>query len=93
MTDLFSPDADLSGMTGGGQLYVSDVIHKAFVEVDEQGTQAAAGTAAGFTVTSGHHAPPVFNADHPFLFIIRDNDSGFILFMGRVVDPSAGQAD
>ena len=89
MTDAFKPGmADFSKMGGGkGQLYLQDVIHKAFVAVDEQGTEAAAAT--GLSV--GISAVPMGNTkvviDHPFLFLIRDHQSGTILFIGRVVNP------
>jgi len=88
----FSPDADFSGMTGGKDLLISLVLHKAFVEVDEKGTEAAAVTAVIPTPTASPHwkpppSPPVFRADHPFLFLIRDQRSGSILFLGRVANP------
>ena len=87
----FSPDADFSGMTGGKDLLISLVLHKAFVEVDEKGTEAAAATAVLMAPTAmppGETAPPVvFRADHPFLFLIRDQRSGSILFLGRLTNP------
>jgi serpin B len=93
MKDLFSAGvADLSGMTGSKNLFISQVIHKAFVDVNEEGTEAAAATAIIARPTSAPikpRTPPVFTADHPFLFVIRDNRSESILFMGRVSDPSA----
>jgi serpin B len=72
------------------RLYLSQVFHKAFVKTDEKGTEAAAATAAVMLRATGAPvAPPLeFKADHPFLFFIRDNPSGLVLFMGRVVDPS-----
>ena len=92
MKDLFAPGlADLSGMTGAKNLFVSNVIHKAFVEVNEEGTEAAAATAVIVRPTSAPLNPrpvPVFKADHPFIFVIRDNRSGAVLFMGRLADPS-----
>jgi len=89
MNDVFSAkDADLSGMTGQRELFVSQVIHKAFVDVNEEGTEAAAVTGGVVVFSSSmRHEPPVFRADHPFLFLIRDNGSGSILFIGRVMDP------
>ena len=88
MEDMFNEDkADLSGITGENDLYVSSVLQKVFVEVNEEGSEAAAATAE---VT--RCLPPLnqkFNVDHPFLFIIRDKLTGMILFQGRVVDPSA----
>ncbi len=87
MKDAFSRDADFSGMTGKKDLYISAVVHKAFVEVNEEGTEAAAATGVVMTLKSAMPARriPVFRADRPFIFIIRDNVSGSILFMGRVV--------
>jgi len=83
--------ADFSGMTGGKDLFISLVIHKAFVDVDEKGTEAAAATAvlAPTTAAPGPSPPAVFRADHPFLFLIHDQRSGSILFIGRVTNPKA----
>jgi serpin B len=71
---------------------MSAVIHKAYIDVNEEGTEAAAATAVvmrrRLAVRSMQLQPPVFRADHPFLFLIRDNSSGCILFMGRVTDPT-----
>jgi serpin B len=86
--------ADFSGMSGNRELYISAVIHKAYIDVDEKGTEAAAATAVimrGPTAMPPRFQPPpppVFRADHPFIFLIRDNRSGGILFMGRVTDPT-----
>jgi len=90
MTDAFGDKADFSGMNGKRDLYISAVIHKAFVEVNEEGTEAAAATAVVMTLRSApiERPAPVFRADHPFLFLIRDNASGSILFLGRIVDPT-----
>ena len=74
-------------MDGTRNLYISAILHKAFVEVDEKGTEAAAATAVGVTLMSAPSYPR-FNADHPFLFLIRDNATGSILFMGRMVNPN-----
>jgi serpin B len=89
MTDAFDDQADFSGMDGAKDLYISNVLHKSFVAVDENGTEAAAATAVA---VAGMAAPvqqnPVeFKADRPFLFLIRDNPTGTILFMGQVMDP------
>jgi len=81
----FSRQADFSGMTGTHDLSIGFVIHQAFVEVNEEGTEAAAATSVGMRATS---MPPMFTADHPFLFLIRENSTGTILFIGRVADPS-----
>jgi len=85
MTSIFDADrADLSGIAGDGQLHVSDAIHKAFINVNERGTEAGAVTSMLHT-TSG---PPTFRADHPFVFVIQDKETGSILFIGRLSDPS-----
>lgn len=91
MADAFSAKAaDFSGMTGGRDLFISAVIHKAYVDVNEEGTEAAAATGVVMRLTSvGPSQTPVFRADHPFLFLIRDNQSGSILFIGRVINPKA----
>ena len=84
--------ADFSGMTGNRELFLSAVIHKAFIDVNEVGTEAAAATAVamvGMAMRAPDPTPPPeFRADHPFVFLIRDNRSGGILFMGRVSDPT-----
>jgi serpin B len=80
--------ADFSGMTGTRYLYIRDVLHKAFVSVDEAGTEAAAATA----VAMEEEAPePVVEVtlDRPFIFLIRDIETGAILFVGRVLNPAA----
>ena len=86
----FSDKADFSGMSTRESLCISAVIHKAFVDVNEQGTEAAAATAVLIAPTSAPivTTPVPFIADHPFLFLICDNRTGSILFMGRVADPS-----
>ena len=91
MTKAFDPSqADFSGMSDEA-LFVDNAFHKCFVEVNEEGTEAAAATAVivGITSAAVEPEPVVFNADHPFVFTIRDLDSGALLFMGRVADPSA----
>jgi serpin B len=77
-------DADFSGMNGGRDLRVAAVVHQAFVEVNEKGTEAAAGTAVALEVSAGAG----FRADHPFLFLIRDKRNGSVLFLGRINDPT-----
>jgi serine protease inhibitor len=87
MPTAFSDQADFSGMDGRPDLYISSVIHQAYVKVDEKGTEAAAATAVIMMAKSA--APSkVFRADHPFIFIIQDTETGNILFMGRVTDPT-----
>jgi len=91
MPTAFSGNADFSGMTGKTGLCISKVIHKAFVEVNEEGTEAAAATAVTMKMTSAGpgHEPKrlVFNANHPFIFIIQQKTTGNILFIGRMVNP------
>ena len=83
MADAFGARADFSGMDGTRSLFISAVVHQAFVEVNEEGAEAAAATAV--VMARGlPMAPPVFRADHPFLFLLRDRRTGGILFMGRV---------
>jgi len=85
------PGADFSGMDGTRDLYIGEVIHQAFVEVNEEGTEAAAATAVIMEWGSaGGEKPaiPVFRADHPFIFIIQQKETGNILFMGRVSNPN-----
>jgi serpin B len=84
--------ADFSGMTGTRDLYISQVFHKAWIEVNEEGTEAAAATAVVMALNgmpTRPEEPKVFRADHPFFFVIQDNSTGRILFMGRVSDPTA----
>jgi serpin B len=85
----FSDQADFSGMSSVESLMLTEVIHKAFVDVNEEGTEAAAATGGVFGPTSAplEQEPIVFRADHPFLFMIRDNRTGSILFLGRYVGP------
>ena len=80
--------ADFSGMDSTKNLFISAVLHKAFVEVNEEGTEAAAGTGVMVGLTSIPAPPPVFRVDRPFVFIIKDNNTGSILFVGRVTDPT-----
>jgi serpin B len=80
--------ADFSGMTGTRDFAISAVVHKAFIEVEEKGTEAAAATGVVMTRTAAMPMPPVlFRADHPFFFLIRDSRTGNILFMGRLTKP------
>jgi serpin B len=86
----FTRSADLSGIAGRpGDLLVSEVVPKTFVQLDERGTEAAAATGVVVTVTSMPPPPPVFRADRPFVFLIQDQASGLVLFLGRVADPTA----
>jgi len=88
MKRAFTGAADFSGIDGKKDLFVSAVKHKAFVDVSEEGTEAAAATGTMVSLVAMKHPPtPVFRADHPFMFLIRDTGSGAILFAGRVMKP------
>ena len=87
MPQAFSGAADFSGMTGDEDLFISDVFHKAYIGVDEEGTEAAAATAVVMKLTAAPMNPLQLTVDRPFLFAIRDHQTNSILFMGRVVSP------
>ena len=107
LKNMFSNKADFSGRTDKEGLKVSHVVQKAFIEVDEKGTKAAAASAVAWIAQSSpsrvHYSPsplsthkkvfPIsyisskFNADHPFIFYLRDKESGMVLFQGRVINP------
>lgn len=86
MPTAFLDTADFSGMTEEEKLFISSVIHQAYVKVDEEGTEAAAATAVMVGTTSARPMN-IFMADHPFIFIIQERETGNILFMGKVVEP------
>jgi serpin B len=88
MPSAFSASADFSGIDGRRDLQLTRVVHKAFVDVAEEGTEAAAATGIGVALVAMAHDPtPVFRADHPFFFLIHDTRSGLPLFSGRLVNP------
>lgn len=88
-TAFIKEDADLSGITGRRDVFIQNAIHQAFVDVNEEGTEAAAATAiVGGGITSVAQPPRLFRADHPFMFLIQDSESGAILFLGKVTNPS-----
>ncbi|MFA5397228.1 MAG: serpin family protein [Methanogenium sp.] len=91
MPTAFGENADFSGMDGTRNLSISSVSHKAFVDVNEEGTEAAAATSVEMGVTSMpvEIIVPIFRADHPFIFQITDDETGMLLFMGRIADPTA----
>src|SRR4030095_4479002 len=97
MRAAFSPPADFYGMHTGtdpaDRFCVSEVVHKAWVAIDENGAEAAAATAVTLVPTSAvQQGPPkVFHADRPFAFVLRDTATGLVLFVGRVEDPRANQ--
>jgi serpin B len=84
----FSSRADFSGMTDRRELFISEVVHQTFVGVDEQGAEAAGGTAVFMPKSDDGPKSVTFRADHPFVFVVRDNRSGSVLFVGRVADPT-----
>ena len=90
MKRAFSPAADFSGISTAEDLFISAVLHKAYVDVNEEGTEAAAATGlvVGVMALRRPEPVPVFHADHPFLFLIRDTKAGSILFMGRLTSPT-----
>ena len=88
MIQAFTDIADFSGMTGAPDLFIGEVIHKAFISIDEAGTEAAAASSVNMQLTSAAANPAVVTADHPFIFLIRDIETGSILFLGRVVNPA-----
>jgi serpin B len=87
MPIAFSDSADFSGMTGKRDLFISEVIHKAFVSVDEEGTEAAAATAVIMKLTAFPGEPVEVKVNRPFIFIIRDIETGTLLFLGRIINP------
>ena len=88
MPVAFSESADFSGMTGNRDLFIADVVHKAFVSVDEAGTEAAAATAVVMELTAVPETPVEVTIDRPFVFLIHDMETGTILFLGRIVNPT-----
>ena len=93
MPDAFDEDrANFEGISGDTELHISAVIHKAFVDINEEGSEAAAATAVGMTYGCAQprerEKPILFRADHPFLFMIRHRSTKSVLFMGRMMDPS-----
>jgi serpin B len=93
MTLAFTGDADFSGIDGARDLFISAVIHKAFIDVNETGTEAAAATGVVMarSAAPSQTPPAVFRADHPFVFMICDRQNGNILFLGRVTNPPASK--
>jgi serpin B len=91
MAEAFDPGrADFSGMATVEKLFISDVVHKTFVAVDEKGTEAAAATAVDTGMLGMPHQPKViFRADRPFLFLIRHGPTGTVLFLGRLSNPAS----
>ena len=88
MKNMFYNVADFSGMDGTRNLYVGFVKQKVAVEVNEEGSEAAAATGMGMALKSGLRPSQEFIVDHPFIFYIRDKLTGMLLFQGRVKDPT-----
>jgi len=86
MVDAFSGEANFSGMTGDKSLLISKVIHSAFIDVNEKGTEAAAATVVVVSRNGGNHTITI-KLDHPFIFMIKDNATGQLLFMGIMNNP------
>lgn len=94
LRQAFRKDANLSGLFDHGSFMVSDVVHKTFLEINEKGTEAAAATAIGVTLTSGQMSPPKFvefHAKHPYLIVLRHKATGAILFIGRIEEPTPAE--
>ena len=89
MPVVFTGAADFSGMTGTRELFIGEVLHKSFVSVDEAGTEAAAATAVVMELTAIPDTQVELTVDRPFIFLIRDLETGTILFVGRVANPIA----
>jgi len=88
MPTAFDPEkADFSGMTAADRLYIGAVIHQANIDVDEKGTEAAAATAVAMTAGAAPAEPVRITADRPFIFALRDLDTGAVLFLGRITKP------
>ncbi len=89
MSTAFTRDADFSGIDGTRELFLSKVVHQVVVNLDEEGTEAAAGTAVVVTRAMARVSVPlVFRVDRPFLYLIRDVKTGTIVFLGRIADPT-----
>ena len=87
MPIAFSYTADFSGMTGNNELYINNVFHKAMINVSEEGTEASAVTAVFMFIKVNNEIIKNFIVDHPFLFIIKENETGTILFIGKIINP------
>ncbi len=89
LTEATGSSADFSGMTGDRDLFISDVVHEAWISADEAGTEAAAATAVIMSLTAAPIDVVELTVDRPFMFALHDLETGSILFMGRVLDPSS----
>ncbi|MCK5689773.1 serpin family protein, partial [Myxococcota bacterium] len=88
MIDAFTGAADFTGIRASGGLMITDIFHKAFVKIDEEGTEAAAATAVVVGETSAPMGEVDFFFERPYIFLIQDNSTGAVLFMGRVMNPA-----
>ncbi len=88
METPFNSEADFSGISEKEELYISNIVHKSYVDVNEEGTEAAAATGVVMRKTTAVMETVKFKADHPFIFFIKDNKTGSILFMGRLMNPA-----
>jgi serpin B len=88
MPTAFTDAADFSGITSQESLRISAVVHQANIDVDEKGTEAAAATAVVMRATAAPASVVTLTADRPFLFALRDTETGAVLFLGRIADPS-----
>ena len=86
MVDAFE-NADFSGIDGNQELFIDEVYHQVFINVDETGSEAAAGSAVEMSRKGGAPTEMTFKADHPFIFLIRDVKSGTVLFLGHMLNP------
>jgi len=88
ISSLFGPEANLSGITGERDLFINEIFHKSYIDVNETGTEATAATGVGFPESIPmKEKPKIFKADHPFIFLIYDKETRAILFFGRVLEP------
>jgi serpin B len=88
LDEAFTPDADFTKITPPGGIYISRVIHQTFIDVQEEGTEAAAATIVEhIDGSSGENVPTYFKADRPFLYVIKENSTGAIVFIGKVGKP------
>jgi serpin B len=88
MADAFTAAANFSGITTADQLFIDDVVHQAFVKVDEKGTEAAAATAVTVRDAAAILANQTVVLDHPFFYLIRDVPTNTVLFVGRETNPT-----
>jgi serpin B len=87
ISSLFGPEANLLGITGERDLFINEIFHKSYIDVNETGTEATAATGVGFPESIPmKEEPKIFKADHPFIFLIYDKETSAILFFGRILE-------